>query len=251
MDTQIRPDRRRRLKPLPCAPAASPTSRASARVRRRPPPAAAIGAGARARPGEQGEQLARPRHVAGLHHAVVEHHADRAAGADPRREALVELLRRQPRDVEVHRQLRQQPERLRAVLAREQREAELDQHLARVARAAVPGRREERVDALAEQLPQPRLAGGDVRAAAPRGRAPGRTRTCALRPGGWCARSRADAGRRGTPPAARRALGSSAGITARSSGRPCSAKRAISSSRRSSSQPASSSRKKTSTGAAV
>ena len=41
---------------------------------------------------------------------------------------------------------------------------------------------------------------------------------------------------------------SSAGITARSSGSPCSAKRAISSSSRSSSQPASSSRKKTSTG---
>ena len=99
---------------------------------------------------------------------------------------------------------------------------------------------------------QPLLAARRCPRAARRGRAPGRTRTCAPRPGGWCARSRAGAGPRGAR-AARAASPScsSAGITARSSGRPCSAKRAISSSRRSSSQPASSSRKKTSTGAAV
>ena len=75
---------------------------------------------------------------------------------------VVELLRRQPRDVEVHRQLRQQPERLGAVLAREQREAELDQALAGVARAAVPGRREERVAAGRRAAPAAAPAGRDV-----------------------------------------------------------------------------------------
>ena len=189
------------------------------------------------------------RHVVGLHHAVVEHHADRAARAHVRREALVQLVRRQPRDVEMHRQLRQQPERLGPVLAREQREAELHQRLARVARAAVPGRGEERVDAVAQQLAQPRLP----RAMSARcSRVAARRAELALAPLDLVVGVRVavlvQPGVASRPARPASAGVSSAGITARSSGRPCSAKRAISSSRRSSSQPASSSRKKTSTG---
>ena len=72
-------------------------------------------------------------------------------------EALVQLLRRQPRDVEVHRQLRQQPERLAPGARARAARSQLDQRLAGVARAAVPRRREERVDAVAQQRPQPLL----------------------------------------------------------------------------------------------
>jgi hypothetical protein len=44
-------------------------------------------------PREHEQQLARPRHVAGLHDAVVEHHADRAVAApDVRGEAVVEVV---------------------------------------------------------------------------------------------------------------------------------------------------------------
>ena len=58
--------------------------------------------------------------------------------------------------------------------------------------------------AVAQQLAQPLLPARDVRALLAARRAPGRTRTCAPRPGGWCARSRAGAGRRGVAASARR-----------------------------------------------
>jgi hypothetical protein len=63
----------------------------------------------------------------------------------------------------VDRELGEQPERLGAVLAREQRVAQLGQRAARCRPCSGSRAGEERVQAVAEQLAQPLLAGGDGR----------------------------------------------------------------------------------------
>src|SRR4051812_42526246 len=77
---------------LRCAPAASPTPRASVP---RSPLSAELAHRARRDVRvvrQQREQLTRPPHVVRLHHAVVEHHPDRPALPHVTGEALVELL---------------------------------------------------------------------------------------------------------------------------------------------------------------
>ncbi len=92
----------------------------------------------------------------------MEHHADRIAAGDKRREPRDQFLRAQPRDIQMDRHLGEQPELFGPVLARQHREAELDQRAPRVRGAAVPGRREDRLDRVAEQLLQPFAPRRDV-----------------------------------------------------------------------------------------
>ena len=120
--------------------------------------------------GEQRQQVARRRHVGVVHDRVVEHHADRPAAGDLGRQALADLRLGQrgapplgePVDVHGHLGEPVDAEGLRARLARQHAEAERGQALRGGSCAAVPRRREDRRDRVAEQVLQATPAGLDV-----------------------------------------------------------------------------------------
>ena len=109
---------------------------------------------------EQREQPGQPPQLVGSKQRVMEHHACRAISLHCRNEPRI-AIRTRPVDADLQLSQPVELERSGARVADERAEAELDQAAARRLRAAVPGRREDR-RRLAEQLPQPACARGDV-----------------------------------------------------------------------------------------
>jgi len=100
--------------------------------------------------GQQSQQAAGAGSLGGVHLGVVEHHADGAVASESLRQPLL-AIRLAPVDADRDLAEPGQAQRLGPVLAGEGGEAEVQQAAARLGSAAVPRRREDRVDAVAQE----------------------------------------------------------------------------------------------------